>query len=345
MQKLLHFVYFVSCLPELFSQNSDGCERDLIPNVDFPGNDIELVLAPDTNYCQKVCTEKSQCQFFTFLTRDWATDNRRFYCYLKSSTSGEPTVQANLDNVVSGYSLKQGRAQRSCFDSIYDGLDFPGNDIHQSEVEDVASCQRKCTEEPDCQFFTFVKGEYHNAKQRYICYRKRSGRGTPPRINILQNVVSGFSLRECGDNHSGCVRDLVSDVDFPGNDIESVLAPDANYCQKVCTEKRQCQFFTFLTRDWTTDNRRFYCYLKMTTSGKPSVKNNLHNVVSGYSLKQCWTQSSCFDSIYDGLDFPGNDIHQSVVEDVPSCQRKCTEEPDCQFFTFVKGEYRNAKQR
>ncbi|XP_078074126.1 uncharacterized protein LOC144497169 isoform X2 [Mustelus asterias] len=344
MKKVLYLVCFVGCIPEFLSQNSDGCVCDLVSNIDFPGNDIESVLAPDANYCQKVCTEKSQCQFFTFLTRDWNTDNRRFYCYLKMTASGEPTVKNDLPNVVSGYSLKGCRTQSSCFKSIYDGLDFPGNDFHQSVVEDEHSCQRKCTEEPDCQFFTFVKGEYHNQKQHYICYRKKSERGTPSRINILQNVVSGFSLRECGHNNSGCVCGLVSNIDFPGNDIELVLAPDANYCQKVCTEKSQCQFFTFLTRDWNTDNRRFYCYLKMTASGEPTVKNNLPNVVSGYSLKGCRTQSSCFKSIYDGLDFPGNDFHQSVVEDEHSCQRKCTEEPDCQFFTFVKGEYHNQKQ-
>ncbi|XP_059504062.1 coagulation factor XI-like [Stegostoma tigrinum] len=341
MKTALYVIYFVLHIPESFSQNIAECVHDLLSDVDFPGNDIESVLAPDVHYCQKVCTENSRCQFFTFLTSGWNTDNQRFYCYLKRTTTGQPSVKSNLQNVVSGYSLRDCGTQSSCFETVYDGLDFPGNDIHQSVVENEESCQRKCTEEPDCQFFTFIKEEFHNEPQRLICYRKKSERGTPARITILQNVVSGFSLRRC----EGCVRELLSDVDFPGNDIESVLAPDVHYCQKVCTEDSRCQFFTFLTSGWNTDNQRFYCYLKRTTTGQPSVKSNLQNVVSGYSLRDCGTQSSCFETVYDGLDFPGNDIHQSVVENEESCQRKCTEEPDCQFFTFIKEEFHNEPQR
>ncbi|XP_072426603.1 uncharacterized protein [Chiloscyllium punctatum] len=341
MKTILYLIYFMVHLPKSFSQSYEGCARDLLNNVDFPGNDIESVLAPDVNYCQKVCTEDSSCQFFTFLTRDWNTGSRRFYCYLKRTTTGQPTVKSNLQNVVSGYSLKHCGTQSSCFETVYDGLDFPGNDIRQSVVENEESCQRKCTVEADCQFFTFVKGEFRNERQRFLCYRKKSERGTPPKITILQNVVSGFPLRGC----EGCIRDLLNNVDFPGNDIESVYAPDVNYCQKVCTEDSRCQFFTFLTRDWNTDTRRFYCYLKRTTTGQPTVKADLQNVVSGYSLKQCGTQFSCFETVYDGLDFPGNDIRQSVVENEESCQRKCTAEADCQFFTFVKGEFHNDRQR
>ncbi|GCC17197.1 hypothetical protein chiPu_0017480, partial [Chiloscyllium punctatum] len=37
-------------LPKSFSQSYEGCARDLLNNVDFPGNDIESVLAPDVNY-------------------------------------------------------------------------------------------------------------------------------------------------------------------------------------------------------------------------------------------------------------------------------------------------------
>ncbi|XP_067842881.1 plasma kallikrein-like [Heptranchias perlo] len=348
MKKLLYLVYFMGSLPEFLSQNNEGCVRDLVANVDFPGNDIDSVLAPDANYCQKVCTDDTRCQFFTFLTRDWNADQRRFYCYLKTTMTGEPPVKSDLQNVVSGYSLKQCVTQSSCFKTVYDNVDFLGNDFHESVVEDEHSCQKECTEEPDCQFFTFMKGEYHNDQQRYICYLKKSERGTPPIINILQNVVSGFSLRECGvDNPvSECTADVLEDINFPGNTITWLLAPDANFCQKVCTYHPRCLFFTFMTREWSADNRRFYCYLKETRTGKPSRKTKLRNVVSGFSLKWCKNLiSPCVYSVYEGLDFLGNDFRTVDVKKYQDCQDECTEDRHCQFFTYVTHDYHNVVQR
>ncbi|XP_072107911.1 plasma kallikrein-like [Mobula birostris] len=98
----------------------------------------------------------------------------------------------------------------ACYEQSFDGLDFPGDDFHQSVVEDEHNCQRKCTKEPHCQFFTFVKKEFHNEAQRYICYLKNNERGTPSRITLLLGVMSGFSLRKCGFNYTGNKDNLSS---------------------------------------------------------------------------------------------------------------------------------------
>ncbi|XP_072920642.1 uncharacterized protein [Hemitrygon akajei] len=329
-----------------FNKSVSECRTALSEDVDFPGNDIIWVLAPDVNVCQQLCTDHPQCLFFTFLKREWSTDHRRFYCYLKQTATGKVSRKTNLQNAVSGFSLKLCKnLVKFCNEKIFDGLDFPGNDFHQSVVEDEHSCQRKCTEEPHCQFFTFVKKEFHNEVQRYLCYLKNNGKGTPSRITVLSGVMSGFSLRNCEFNNPGCVYELAANIDFPGNDIESVLTPDVHYCQKLCTEYKNCQFFTYLTRNWNADQRRFYCYLKENMKGEPTIKTQLQNVVSGYSLKKCKSYNSCFKDLFVGLDFPGDDFRQFVVDDEHSCQRECTEKPDCQYFTFVNGLYRNARQR
>ncbi|XP_062898182.1 coagulation factor XI-like [Mobula hypostoma] len=240
--------------------NNIGCVHELAVNIDFPGNDIESVLTPDVNYCQKLCTEHKNCQFFTYLTRDWNTDQRRFYCYLKQNMEGEPSIKTELQNVVSGYSLKKCKTYNSCFKDLFVGLDFRGDDFRQFVVDDEYSCQRECTEKPDCQYFTFANGLFRNARQRYICYLKKSERGTPSKITTLENVVSGFLLRECefDKSVSECRIDLSEDIDFPGNDITWVLAPDANVCQQLCTDHPQCLFFTFVKREWSVDHRRYY---------------------------------------------------------------------------------------
>lgn len=342
MKSLIYLVCFTVGVCEFLSQDIEGCEQKLTVNVDFPGNDIKSVLAPDANYCQKLCTEHKSCQFFTYLTRDWNTDHRRFYCYLKQNIEAAPTIKNQLQNVVSGYSLKDCTAYSSCFTTIFAGLDFPGNDYRQYLVEDEHICQRECTEEPDCQFYTFANGLYQNSRQRYICYLKKSKEGTPSKITTLQNVVSGFPLRECGFNNlvSECKTDLSEDVDFPGNDITSVLAPDANFCQKICTYHPRCLFFTFVEREWNIDQRRFYCYLKQTATGAPSRITKLQNVVSGFSLKWCKNQiSPCVSDVYESVDFLGEDFRYSDAINYQDCQQQCTNDRNCQFFTYANQSY------
>ncbi|RXM94253.1 Plasma kallikrein, partial [Acipenser ruthenus] len=89
-----------------------------------------------------------------------------------------------------------------------------------------------------------------------------------------------------------CVRDLQMGTDFPGDDVANVFAPDAEYCQLICTQHHLCQFFTFLTKDWRSDNRQ-KCHLKYTKNvPSPPTINNLQNVVSGFSQRGCSAKAS-----------------------------------------------------
>lgn len=40
----------------------------------------------------------------------------------------------------------------------------------------------------------------------------------------------------------------------------------------------------------------------------------------------------------EGLKFTGSDLKAEFVDDAESCQQKCTANPDCLFYTFVKPE-------
>ncbi|XP_051892507.1 coagulation factor XI-like isoform X2 [Pristis pectinata] len=348
MKRLIYLVYFMVGLPEFLSQDTEACYKQIFDDLDFPGNDFHQSVVEDEHSCQHKCTEEPRCRFFTFVKKEFHNEAQRFYCYIKKNKRGEPTIKTELQNVVSGYSLKQCETYNSCFKDLFVDLDFPGDDFRQAVVEDEHSCQRECTEEPDCQFFTFANGLYRNTQQRYICYLKKSERGTPSKITTLENVVSGFPLRECASNKSvsECRSEIFEDIDFPGNDITWVLAPDVSFCQKVCTYHPTCLFFTFVKREWSTDHRRFYCYLKQTASGMPSRLTMLQNVVSGFSLKWCKTLiSPCVSDVYEGLDFPGEDFHNSNTRNYQDCQKECTNNKQCQFFTYVNQSYHRALQR
>lgn len=38
---------------------------------------------------------------------------------------------------------------------------------------------------------------------------------------------------------------------------------------------------------------------------------------------------------HKGVDFTGSDIRSELVDSADSCQRKCTEDPQCQFYTYA----------
>lgn len=98
---------------------------------------------------------------------------------------------------------------------------------------------------------------------------------------------------------------------------------------------------------FSLSNRPFYCYLKQTDSGKPKIQNPLLKVTSGYSRKpcRCVAPASCFDQTYPNVDFPGADYRSLFTADSTECQRACTQDPGCQFFTWVNTLFSNEKIR
>jgi len=82
-----------------------GCEE---VGIDYLGNDnaaLENVRGLDTllsrwQDCGKLCEKTSKCDFWTFFTKGSSQD-RRYYCYLKTSDKGR-FENDSFDNIVSG---------------------------------------------------------------------------------------------------------------------------------------------------------------------------------------------------------------------------------------------------
>uniref|UniRef100_A0A672H742 Apple domain-containing protein n=1 Tax=Salarias fasciatus TaxID=181472 RepID=A0A672H742_SALFA len=153
-----HIFLYVVFL-HLFSASAE-CNQQFLENIDFQGTDIMFVESPDAEHCQMICTQHPTCLFFTFVRPDWTQDTRDFSCYLKSTPTGTPNVQTLLLGVTSGYSLKScdtsqrrikaNPSQKPCdlsYFLIYYKTFF---------TADYEECQRACTYDPNCQFFTFI---------------------------------------------------------------------------------------------------------------------------------------------------------------------------------------------
>lgn len=315
---------------------SQECDLNILENTDFPGTDITHVYSPDVEHCQMMCTQHPNCLFFTFVRPDWTIDDRHFFCYLKYTATGQPKIQKPLLGVTSGYSLKPCSPKPAtdyvCLFLQYENIDFLGADYRSLFTADYEQCQRSCTQDPGCEFFTFASGLFRNQDIRYKCHLKFSW--TVPNlkmINAKDGVVSGFShkLRQADQNMQTCQTKMFPNTEIPGHDLEMLLAASPDHCLSLCSNHPLCTYFTY----FNDTDKRFHCYLKNNVNQMVTKANEA--AVSGIPTRVCRPDSSWVKATYEGVDFQGSDMRYVLLDDPDTCQRTCTEDHNCQFYTYV----------
>ncbi|KAM3597027.1 uncharacterized protein V6R79_024951 [Siganus canaliculatus] len=308
---------------------SDECKRELLVNVDFPGTDITHLFSPDAEHCQHLCTQHPTCLFFSFLRADWTHDKRNFFCYLKSTPSGKPNVQNALLGITSGFSLKHCYPDRHpCLSQVYPGLDFPGADYRSLFTADHEECQRACSHDPQCQFFTFLEPTYVTPNYRYKCFLKFSW-PIPKLPTVIQSStrISGFSHRKNTHNaNTACEGLLFPNTNIPGHDVEVLPAASPQHCQAHCSAHPLCTYFSFVSKP-------FQCYLK--NNAAEMVQHPAAGITSGLPGHFCQLDDNWMKQKYSGIDFPHSDIRNFLTNGVDDCQRACDEDPNCQYFSFI----------
>jgi len=317
---------------------SQRCEHNLLENKDFPGTDITRVYSPDVEHCQMMCTQHPRCLFFTFVQPEWTRDDRHFYCYLKYTATGEPNTQKPLLGVTSGYSLKPCNLNPDhdfCLPTVYEDIDFYGADYRFLFTADYEQCQRTCTQEPGCEFFTFVSGLYRNEPEiRYKCHLKFSW--TVPKlqmVNAKAGVFSGFSHKfHQANQNMPCQTKTFPNTEIPGHDLDMLLAASPEHCLSLCSNHPHCTYFTY----FTGTDKRFHCYLKNYPNPNVQMWTKANEAaVSGIPTRACQPDNSWVKAMYEGVDFQGSDMRYVLLDDPESCQRTCTGDHNCQFYTYV----------
>ncbi|KAM3597120.1 uncharacterized protein V6R79_026379 [Siganus canaliculatus] len=333
-RKMAAYLLLFSLLSVCSLSFSQECRQELLENIDFPGTDITSVYSPDAEHCQLLCTQHHSCLFFTFIRPDWTRDKRHFYCYLKHTSSGQPRVQTPLLGVTSGYSLKSCNPDpQPCLSQVYQNVDFYGADYRFLFTPDYEECQRVCTQDPGCQFFTFVNDVFTPETIRFKCHLKFSW--SIPRTPIVEakdGVVSGFSHKAqmTQTSNTACQSKLFLNTDIPGSDFTVLPAASAEHCQSLCSAHPQCTYFSFVRKS-------FNCHLK----GNPDqmVTRTKDGVTSGMPARFCQLDNSWVKVAHEGVDFRGSDIRFELMDDPETCQRTCTEDVNCQFYTYVNENF------
>uniref|UniRef100_A0A671U0U1 Apple domain-containing protein n=1 Tax=Sparus aurata TaxID=8175 RepID=A0A671U0U1_SPAAU len=318
---------------------SQDCKTQHEVDVDFPGTDITSVYSPDADHCQQLCTQHPSCLFFTFIRGNWTRDNRHFYCYLKSTTTGEPRVRTPLLGVTSGYSLKPCSPDlKPCLSQVYQNVDFFGADYRTFFTADYEECQRACTQDSGCQFFTFTNEDIQMESIRFKCHLKFSWTIPRPSVKSLRNVVSGFSLKiQMGQqSDTVCQGKLFPRTDIPGGDIMMLPAASPQHCQALCSAHPLCTFFSFVSNG-------FSCQLKSDPNYLVIRDND--GITSGLPAHFCQLDNNWVKLAHEDVDFGGSDIRYVLLDDADTCQRTCTEDALCQFYSYVTAKFADPAYR
>ncbi|XP_037549560.1 coagulation factor XI [Nematolebias whitei] len=325
--------FVVACLLSLCSfALTDECRSGFLKDMDFPGTDLTFLYSPSVEHCQKLCTQHPSCLFFTFIRPDWTKDDRNFQCFLKATPSGEPASQTPLPGVTSGFSLKACNQDiQSCFPEVFENVDFFGADYRTLFTATSEECQRTCTQDPACQFFTLLNENFAGTNVRFKCHLKFSWNiPTIPVIERNTGLVSGFSQkRQVTQFDAACQSKFLLNTDIPGSDLLSLKAVSAQHCQVLCSAHPQCTYFSFVSDD-------FKCFLK--NNPNEMVTEAKDGITSGMPARYC--QFENFEKLtYEEVDFKGSDIRFELTDDADACQRKCTETPVCQFYTYINENF------
>ncbi|XP_071599454.1 coagulation factor XI-like isoform X5 [Heliangelus exortis] len=278
----------------LLASVDSECVTQIYENTYFQGGDLTTVFTPNANYCQVVCTYHPTCLLFTYLPVGWTKDPaKRFSCYLKDSDT-EMLPKVGMEGAISGHSLKQCDIQISaCSPDVHIGLDMEGEIYDVTVADSYQQCQKRCTNDKHCHFFTYASETFHNASFCKKCFLKHTSVGTPTSIRVLDGVVSGFSLKPCQLSEIDCQMDIFEDQEFSGTNITSFFTPDISACQTICTYFPKCLFFTFFTKEWQIESqRKCECHLRMSSNGSPVKIVHGPGRISGYSLRLCKKKAS-----------------------------------------------------
>uniref|UniRef100_A0A3Q2P288 Coagulation factor XI-like n=1 Tax=Fundulus heteroclitus TaxID=8078 RepID=A0A3Q2P288_FUNHE len=292
---------------------------------------IQIIYSPDAEHCQHLCTHHPSCQFFAFIGPDCTVDRRHFHCFLKSTLRGTPVRQNQKQGTTAGYSLKLCYPDpKPCLSRIYDDVDFPGSDYRTFFTADYKECQRACTDDPSCQFFSFLILLFSmHICTRNQCHLKFSWTvPRTPNIRALGDRISGFSQRMQATMSllSECKGTLYPNTDFPGRDFEILPTVSAEHCQALCSAHPRCTHFSHI-------RSTFRCYLKNNPG--QMIPKPVGGITSGLPARSCQLDDSWIKVVHVGIDFPSSDIRRFSLNNVGSCQKSCTEDPNCQFYSYI----------
>lgn len=193
--------------------------------VEVVGTLLKSVPAIKPQDCCDKCRSLSGCEGYVWR---YETD----MCDLKTVVTGEVANAAGASPTYSGTVMK--RAARIQQGSIFNDLDFAGNDVFAARATTAEDCMDLCNEYPACHAYTW--NQYLNG----MCYMK--SKRTLPGTVVAKNSDGSSSIRS-GTSYK--CSPLAGETDLTGTNISGVLASAAKDCCGICRATAKCGAFSW----------------------------------------------------------------------------------------------------
>jgi hypothetical protein len=185
------------------------------------------------------------------------------------------------------------------------GVDYAGDDLQTVYGLLPWECCDKCADTAGCKAYTFVN---HNADGRTACYLKKGTGRKQTKVGAVSSTVlnpkpacttpeygacgsaasgttccpSGFYCQAWNPTYYQCMpapaqcSQQFTNVDFAGNDLETVYGVKPDECCAKCAATKNCRAYTFVN----ANPGRPACYLKSSAAGKTTLSGAVSGILN-----------------------------------------------------------------
>ncbi|KAJ3416223.1 hypothetical protein HDV05_002513 [Chytridiales sp. JEL 0842] len=289
-------------------------------NTDVYGFDLNSFYSEDYCSCERYCSQDNRCDFFVF---------NRNQCSLK-------TLENRFSNTLTWFRTNGGGS------ALIQG-DFNRNDFGRSIVTDSREqCIDQCAFN-ECNVATMVPF----GNRQWSCYLKRvpsqsfgsvlgvNNRGQRPAYPAT-NPGGPYPPPGPGPypppgpgpfppgNGGQCKANLLPQgYDLPGYDLAYYDSPSTCYCEQLCRQNQNCDFYVTRGRN---------CYLK-------SLQRKFDSYYTWFKTQTCQGGSSLLRGSIDSYDVSQPFYARNIQE----CQNACYNNPSCLFVVIQQADPRGGR--
>ncbi|KAL5260425.1 hypothetical protein ACHWQZ_G010525 [Mnemiopsis leidyi] len=294
------------------STNMD-CDRSRVDlhcqrlGIGFSGADIRSLYSESMEHCVRLCRDLENCKSITYRESDG-------YCWLKSKEGGSsgPHHSAGHRSI----NMECDNKPITDFDCLREGINFYSAHLTNLAVADIQECAKHCSETEACKAITFRDSDHQ-------CFLKSKFGGYYPQVAADYSSMNMECDKSKVDNMD-CMR---TGINFGSADMGNLVVSDREQCVKHCLDTEGCKSITYMI----SDNR---CYLKSKRGGSIGPY-----AAAGYDSMNMECDNSPvknLDCIRDGINFPGADLRNLVVEEKEECVKHCRDTEDCKAVVLLE---------
>ncbi|CAK4069931.1 unnamed protein product, partial [Aphanomyces euteiches] len=199
---------------------------------------------------------------------------------------------------------------------VVDGVDYPGNDLAETNRANHADCCNDCAATPGCAAYVWTT---YNDGTCFLKSKASKAQAVQGAKAALWTPLTAPPTLECSD--------VVDGVDYPGNDLSETSRTNYADCCNDCVATSGCAAYVW------TDYNDGTCFLK-SKAGKSQAVPGAKAAVRTTTTSPPPTNPKC-SAVVDGVDYPGNDLAETSRANYADCCKDCAVTTGCAAYVWT----------